>query len=216
MKNRLIVIGAVLLIVGIPALAWLLGMEPQLRQAGLANADREQAQIVNAAHEAKLVELQKLNDRMDELEVELADLAAMIPGDDAVSTLLGQLNELAEEAGVAIQSITAEVPKIFAAEKDPSAPAAPASGETATTTQEVTNSATTVGDAGMIAIPIEIRVLGERDATLKFTALAQAGTRLYLVTDAEISTAPDDGTTTTLKGFVFVLPDARAALEINE
>ncbi len=80
-QNRLIAIGAVLLMVAIPALAWLLGVEPQLRQAGAANADREQAESINAAHEAKLVELQALEDRMDELETELAGLSRHDPGE---------------------------------------------------------------------------------------------------------------------------------------
>lgn len=213
-RTRLIAIGAIVLMIGIPLLTWFLAIQPQLQQANTANSERSQVETINRAHEATLVDLRDLDENLDQLEVELADLSQMVPGDAAISTLLGQLDALAEEAGVAIVSIRAELPEYFAPDgKKPQATPAAGSGATETT---VSVSATSIGDTGMITLPIKIEVLGERDATLKFTQLAQHGTRLYLVTDMEIVTAPDDGTNTILEGLVFVLPDRRAALEINE
>lgn len=216
-RTRLIAIGAIVLMIGIPLLTWFLAIQPQLQQANTANSERSQVETINRAHEATLVELRDLDENLDELEVELADLSQMVPGDAAISTLLGQLDALAEEAGVAIVSIRAELPEYFAPDgKKPQPPKTPSQTAGGSAETAVTDDVATIGDTGMITLPIKIEVLGDRDATLKFTQLAQHGTRLYLVTDMEIVTAPDDGTNTILEGLVFVLLDRRAALEINE
>jgi Tfp pilus assembly protein PilO len=72
---------AVLVVVALVAGTWFLGIAPRLAEAATANTDRETVEAQNRAHQAELDRLLELNDRLPELQAELAEIRTAIPGD---------------------------------------------------------------------------------------------------------------------------------------
>lgn len=211
-RSRLWIIGSVLVIVALVALGWFAGISPKLAEARQADTERESVATVNAAHEATLAKLKKLNDSLPELEKELAELRKALPDDAAISTLLGQLNSIAEQNGVQLTSFTAESPAEFAAAVPTPVATDPGDGATAPAPTAPSAAGAIIapvaaGSSEFVTIPVNVTVVGPALGVAGFIESVQFGDRLLLVTDLSITTDASGGTSS-IDGFIYVLRGA--------
>lgn len=222
-RTKLWIAGIALVAVLVVLLGWFTGIAPKLAEARTADKERANVEVTNQAHQATVLELRELDERLPELEEELEDLRVALPTDTAVSTLLGQLNELALKNSVGIESITAGTPlELEPPAPDPAAPVpAPAAADAPEATDAPEDPPVTdapVVDApvalpdgtALISIPITVTVAGDKAALTAFIQSVQYGARLFLVTDLSIDIEGSGGKST-IDGLIYVLPDANAA-----
>ncbi|MFN3707724.1 type 4a pilus biogenesis protein PilO [Microcella sp.] len=189
---RMWVIGAVVVSLVIAGLGWTLGVSPRLDDAARADSERQNVELVNVGYEATLQELRQLSENLPALESELDAIRREIPEGPELSALLGQLNALAESAGVEISQITADPPLLFPAE----------------IVEEF-------GVTGLVAVPVRVSATGDPIGLSDFLRSVQFGTRLFLVEQFTLSESGDSGAVS-LQGFVFVIPPAGTALPTDE
>jgi Tfp pilus assembly protein PilO len=215
-STRLWLIGIVLVAVVLSALGWFAGIQPKLAESSAADKERSSVESTNAAHEQTLLVLRELDQKLPELEDELAELRVELPADTAVSTLLGQLNELAVQNSVGIESITAGTPLKFATPPvDPAASADPPAGEEGAPATDAPAAAVSPVIEGLVSIPVTVSVTGDAERLKSFIEGVQFGERLYLMTDLSIDLSGAGGTAT-LDGLVYVLPDTRPDEETQD
>lgn len=239
-KNRVWMIGAVLVIGAVVVLGWVLGISPKLSDASAHSAERETTLAQNAAYEAQIVTLKKQFEDIDSLKADLSDIVQAVPGSAEIPALLDELNQVAASSEVVMSGFTsndaqAYDPALLAivdpASAAPVAEVTPAPAQSAATDAAVVaaNAATT-GVAGtssaggvdpritatnFIAIPISITVEASYTNVLDFVSGVQAGHRLVLVTAVSTTEPTVEGTVTgTITAFVYVLldPDAEDAV----
>lgn len=185
---RLWVIGSVVVAILILALGWFLGVQPRLAEAGAAELERRSVAETNAGYEATLVELRELSANLPALQRDLDAIRVEIPEAPELSTLLGQLNEIAVAAGVSINEVTANTPQLVE----------PALLEP-------------LGVSDLVAIPVQISALGSTEGLSAFLRNAQFGPRLMFVSSFTTSDDAESGRVS-LTGFIFVLPEEGAVL----
>lgn len=202
--------GAALVMVVIVALGWVLGIEPRLTEARVADEERATVVTLNASYEDVLVKLKKLDEDLPTLSGELDSLRAALPADAQISTLLGQLNSLAAESGVVLTAITAGVPAPFAsAEPVAEAPVAAEEDAAEADPAETEADAAAVAPAGpenFVSVPISVTAAGAAPGVLDFVQRVQFGTRLFVVDGLTVIYEEGSGTVT-IEGLVYVLTD---------
>ncbi len=201
--------GAVLLMVVVVALGWVLGVEPRLTEARAADDDRAGVEALNVSYERTLVTLRELDENLPALKEQRDELRAALPTDAEVATLLGQLNELAAENSVALNSITAGVPAAFGLTETATAPTpAPVEGEEPVAGEPAAEVApATAIPANFVSVPITVIAKGDAAQILEFVESVQYGTRLFFVDELKI-TFDGTGGEVTIDGLVYVLADA--------
>lgn len=185
---RLWVIGSVFAAILILAAGWFLGIQPKLTEAGAAELERRNVAETNAGYEATLIELRELSANLPALQRDLDAIRVEIPDAPELSTLLGQLNEIAVAAGVSINEVTANTPQLVE----------PALLEP-------------LGVSDLVAIPVQISALGSTEGLSAFLRNAQFGPRLMFVSSFTTSDDAESGRVS-LTGFIFVLPEEGAVL----
>lgn len=105
-KNRLWLIGSVLLMVVAVALGWFVGVAPQLSAIASADVQRAQVQQLNARHQATLARLKKDFAQLGVLQGRLADLSGSVPGDSASSAFVDEVDSVAASAGVTVTGVS--------------------------------------------------------------------------------------------------------------
>ncbi|MET0715245.1 MAG: hypothetical protein ABWY57_10055, partial [Mycetocola sp.] len=208
-RTKVWIAAIALVAVVIVLLGWFTGIQPKLAEARKADNERASVATINDAHERTVLELRELDDRLPALEKELEALRVALPTDPAVSTLLGQLNELALENSVGIESITAgtpleltpaasvpgEVPAPADASADAPVPDEPATDEPATDAPAEVEPVAPVR-TDIVSIPVTVVVSGETDALAAFLRSVQYGPRLFLVTDLVVDIEGSGGKST--------------------
>jgi Tfp pilus assembly protein PilO len=237
-KNRLWVIGILLVIGAVVGLGWLLGISPKLSEVRLAQADRDTTLAQNSAYELQVIALKKQFEKIDELTDELAAIQLAVPSSGEIPALIDELNSIAASSQVVITGFTQNDAQAY----DPAllvvtAPAAgaptpaPTSGATPSPApSNAANAATEAATAGVvpvagadprltsanfIAIPLSITATGPYDRVLDFVSGIQHGRRLLLINAlSTVSTADGAaaGTVTgTITAFAYVLDSNTAA-----
>jgi Tfp pilus assembly protein PilO len=201
MNSKMWILIAAILSVAVLAMGWFLGVSPKLDEMNSANDQRASVEQQNKLHEARVAELKKQFENIDELKEKLAEFQLALPPGDELSTFLGQLHALEASSGVLLTK--------FAASDGQSYVAAPG----ATTNPLVTAD-------NFVAITIDLTVTGTRGQVIDFLNDLQYGDRLFLVTkltvaqDQSGSSGSEEGTvggyTGTITGFVYVLVDPSA------
>lgn len=204
--------GAAVVMVAIVALGWVLGIDPRLTEARVADDERATVTALNASYEAVLVKLKELDEDLPALSSELAVLRSALPADAEISTLLGQLNVLAADSGVVLTAITAGVPAPFAStEVVAEAPVATEEG-----TEEADAAAVApAGPENFVSVPISVTAAGAAPGVLDFVQRVQFGTRLFVV-DGLTVIYEEDGGTVTIEGLVYVLTDGTRGGDAEE
>ena len=210
-KNRLWVIGSVVVMVAIVLAGWFLGIQPQLNSTAVSELQRQTMASTNASYAAQLAKLQADNKKLPELRSRLAVLTDSIPALTDSEGFVTEANQIASQTGVTITTFNftdaQRYQPVVALPAAPSTPAA-AGGSTASptpspsATPSPTVTAAPVAPApgtppvsnllinanNFAAIPVQITVRGTFAQALDFIKGMQTGGRLFLVTT--ISTTP--------------------------
>ncbi|TFB87091.1 hypothetical protein E3O44_08055 [Cryobacterium algoricola] len=216
-KNRIWMIGSVLVMVAVVGLGLLLGIQPQLAAVATADDARVGVEATNASQAAVLAKLQADFAGIDTLKADLVPLEASVPSGTQMPRFVNQLDALAKSTSVTLTGMTVADAVPYAA------PAPLASTGTAGTAvvaaPPVTNSLITATNFASLAV--QITVVGSFDHSLDFVNGLQSGERLFLVTGLTTSKAEADpaakgkastDVTAVITGFVYVLvPPATAA-----
>ncbi|MDJ0347762.1 hypothetical protein [Cryobacterium sp. PH29-G1] len=203
-RNKLWLIGSVLVTSVILVLGWVLGIQPQLDSMTAANASRTAVQATNAQHVALLAQLKHDFKNLDKLSATAETLGESVPTGSAMPALVDELDAHAEQAGLTLLGMTVTEARAYvpvvpvaaapAAANDAAAaaPAAdaglaatgtvPADGvATGVTTATATATATEITASNFAAFPLDVKVKGTYAQVLDFVARLQTGSRLFLV-----------------------------------
>ena len=240
-KNRLWVIGSVLVMAAILALGFVLGIQPQLKSASEARAERLVVETTNVEQALVLAQLKMDYARIDEVRDELAPLTLSVPAGTEMPAFINQLSELAGQSQVSLTMITVTEPQAYAEVAAPvaEAPVADAAAEGGTADAAAVAApvaAAPVATAGVppvvdaritaanfASLSVQISIRGDYNRVLDFVNGLQTGSRLFLVSDitttalsaegATTETAPVDAGTVdaTVTGLAYVLVPDAAA-----
>lgn len=207
-KNRLWLIGAALIMVVIAGGGWLIGIQPQLSAASLADQTRVNVEAQNAGHEALLIKLKKDYEGIEALKGQLAALRIAVPASAEMPSFVTELNSLAGSHNVTVKSITV-------ADAKPYAPVPATGGGTSNTPAN-----SRINAENFVAIPVQLAVTGPYANVLDFVHDVQTSARLFLVATLSTTgsthskgsvsrptTSGPDTVDATVGGFVYVLLD---------
>lgn len=180
-SNRLWAIGTAIVIVGVLALGWVLGISPKVAELSSVTGSLDAVKVQNQQHQLELTALQEQFENIDNLRAELAELQAAIPADVGLPDFIRQLNTLAAASGVTIDSISTSDPTNY------SMPATPGT----TVDAEGNVVPLPAAPANLITVNIVLKVKGSPSAILLFTRGLQEGERLFFVSDLVINKAAD-------------------------
>lgn len=229
-RNRLFVIGAVVVMVAIVALGWVLGIQPQLVAAASADQDRATAQTQNQASGAVLAKLKSDYAQLDTVKQQRDTLRAAIPADAEMPAFVDELDALAAQNHVVIKAITVSDAQPYAPPAPPVAAPAAKTSSTATpaptdapapasvTTPVQTGAPVAVSDSRITAknfsaIPVQVTVTGSYGDALNFVKGLQMGQRAFLQSSfsSTASTTGSGSVNASIGGFVYVVLASGAA-----
>lgn len=228
-KNRLLTIGAILVMVAVTAGGWFLGIQPQLAAAAATNQSRATIQGQNTVNEALLASLKKDFSHIGALKTQLASLQDSVPASAAMSAFLTEIDSLAGAHQVVATAIRVADATVYSppavAVPVPAAAATAAPTPTPTPvpvapvapvgTLQVVNPKITA--ANFVAIPVHLTITGQYPNVLDFVNGLQMGPRLFLVTTLSITTptaaakTTGSGVESNIGGFIYVLLQKGAA-----
>jgi Tfp pilus assembly protein PilO len=221
-KNKLWLIGSVLVTSVIVVLGVLLGVQPQLDSMNTADASRAAVQRTNAGHVALLTRLKHDFEGLEALTKTAEALAESVPSGSAMPAFVDQLDAQAQAVGLTLTGMTvteaqAYVPIVPAASAAaaavPSSAAAAAPRSEAATASEATTPAALITAGNFAAFPLQITVTGTYAQVLEFVASLQSGGRLFLVhgIDTVQASGEDALVDATISGLVYSLVAPAAA-----
>lgn len=196
-NNRIWILLAAVVSVGVIALGWFIGVSPKLDEVALADKQQLSVEAQNDLQEARVATLKEQFSRIDELKADLAKLQLALPPGDDLSTFLGQLHDLEGTSGVLLTRFTSSDAQKYV----------PVVGSVIDPLVTVEN---------FVTVPIGLTVEGTREQVLKFVSDLQYGKRLFLVNQLTVSEGDDtvgeeDESTSKyigiITGFVYVLID---------
>lgn len=182
-KNRMWVIGAVLVMVVTMAGGWLIGVAPQLTTVASAHGDRATVIAANNRNAIFLAKLKRDYENIDALKNQVSTLQESVPTAADVSSFVTELNSLANARKVTLKSITVSDAKAYI----PTTQAAAAKNTTSGSPQ--TNPKIT--STNFVTIPVTIGVTGDYGKVLDFVNDVQLGRRLFLVSTLSSTGATD-------------------------
>ncbi|MCY7287154.1 MAG: hypothetical protein LH624_02615 [Cryobacterium sp.] len=210
-KNRLWVIGSVLVMGAILALGFVLGIQPQLESASAAQSERLVVETTNAEQAVVLAQLKEDFASIDEVRQALAPLTISVPTGTEMPAFVNQLSELAGQSQVSLTGITVSEPQAYATVEAP-AEAVPvasvAAGDAAPTDAAVAApvAAAPAATAGVppvvdsritatnfASLSVQISITGDYSRVLDFVNGLQTGSRLFLVSGITTATVAAEG-----------------------
>lgn len=202
-RNRIWVIGAVLLIGVTGFLGWMLGISPKLSEARAADEERVSVETQNVGYEAQVATLKTQFESIGKLKSELAALQLAVPNAADIPAFVTQLDVISQQHQVTLTDITVNdaqpyVPVVVAAPvaetAAPVASDAAAAAEAAPVVAPVAPTALDLGAAlaptpsplvtaaNFVSVPVSLTVDGSYGSVLDFLEGLQKGTRLVMVT----------------------------------
>jgi len=211
----------------IVAAGWFLAVGPKRAEAAELRLQAEEQLATNSSLETQLQVLRAQAKDLPKEQAKLAAVAAQIPADPALPSLVRALLEASERTGVDLVSVAPGAPELVVVAL-PVAPEAPAAGQSAPVEGAPVGPAEPVaGPAGQLAnIPVAITVVGDYFEVQQFVAALETLPRALRVSDLTISpgasptdtgeTSTEDGRSlsTQISGIVFMAanrPPAAAA-----
>jgi Tfp pilus assembly protein PilO len=232
-KNRIWMLGSVVVMVAVVALGFLLGIQPHLKTVAAARADSAAVTAVNLAQTATLDKLKQDFAGIDEVRAELEPLNLSVPTGTEMATFVSQLSALAARSQVTVSSITiADAVAYTPVVATPAEAPAPVADD-AEATEAVPAEVGPVDIAGIppvvdplitadsfASLNVQISIQGDYDRVLEFVDGLQTGGRLFLVSGISTSSSTgegSDGVEATISGLVYVLvPPTGAAVPATE
>jgi hypothetical protein len=186
--------GTAAVCLGLVAVTYVGLVGPKHGEADDLRASAEQAQTRDDTLEVKLAQLKTQFAKLPEKQSELATALGQMPVDADVPTVVRSLDTLATKSGVSLDAVT------------------PAPGQYIDSSGHPAGSLTAGSGSKIVGIPMTVTVHGPYFKTVTFLKGLQSGQRAFLVTGLQVSVASAD-VTLTIKGRVFALPGAAAALD---
>lgn len=192
-KNRIWLIGSVLLMIVAVVLGYTMGISPKLDEASSAKETRLGVEAQNEIYELQLAQLKKQFENIDELQAELDDLRQEVPADARFPDLIKQLEKAASKHNVTVTIISVSDPQLYVPipADEAAAPAsdtadgaegeAPADAADATAPVAPAPLPAAVDAENFVAVPISLAVAGKYQNVLNFMESVQKGKRLFLV-----------------------------------
>ena len=210
-KNRMWVIGAVVVMVVTLAGGWLIGIAPQLTAVASAHRDRATVIAANNRNEILLAKLKRDYENIDALKNQVSTLQESVPTAAEVSSFVTELNSLANARKVTLKSITVSEAKAYIPTTQAVAAKTNPSGSPQTNPKITTSN--------FVTIPVTIGVTGDYGKVLDFVNDLQLGRRLFLVSTltsmgatnskgakgSRMSSGGSQRVDSTIAGFMYVL-----------
>ena len=209
MKLR-IAIGAVVMI-GVLALAWVFGVQPQLAAADQDAQNRATYEQLTAVYQNRLRSLATDRQNLPALQARLAAAEAYIPTSPSLGDFLTELNQLETKLGVHVTAYQASDPVATVTSATTTAStASTGSSASGTATAGVAGAtAATAPSSGLYEIPVQVQVEGPYDKIVDFTGALEKGSRLFIGTKVTIGASPSGaGFAGTVSGDVFAVAAA--------
>lgn len=186
-NNRIWVLGGVVVIVVVAALALLLGVKPQIDATLVADADRVNVETQNAAADGSLAALRTKFEQLGDFKSRLAELQKSIPATSNMGAVTTQLNAGQATYGVVVKNITVldALPFAPSAEMEAAVPAS-------------------ITSANFTVIPITVQIAGKPAAMFEYIHGLQTGERLILVKGLTVTA----DNTIDISANVYVLTDS--------
>ncbi|MET0843395.1 MAG: hypothetical protein ABWY23_06070 [Mycetocola sp.] len=225
-KTKIWIVASSIVMAGILALGWFVGIDPQLQAKAATDELRESVDAQNEATQLAIGRLKGDFEKIDELRTELAGLRSSIPESGNMPAFLTQLDNVAKASKTTVTALSVSeaveytapatavevVPEAETgaepapeAEAVPDAAAAPVDEAAADVPSVITDSRVT--SANFVVIPVTVTVEGDAAGARSFLDKLQHGARLFLATN--ISIAPKDieagSFSATVGGYVYVL-----------
>lgn len=222
-KTKIWILASAIVMVGILALGWFVGVDPQLKAIASTDEQRVSVEAQNTATELATVKLKKDFESIDDLKTQLAGLRGSIPAESELASFLTQLDVLAAASKSKVTSLTVSEAIPYTAPETSTPPVeAPVEGEADgegeeepaadTPAEDVPEIPRTITDPrinseNFVAIPVEVTVEGDRDAARAFIDELQHGPRLFMAITINIAPIEDKPGvfTSTVSGYVYVL-----------
>ena len=224
----------VLACLGIAAAGWFLLVSPKKAEAADLQAQTASQESTNASLRTQLEVLKAQAKDLPKKQADLARVAAKIPDNPALPSLIRALTAAAASAGVELVSVTPGPPAAVAvaapvAAPAPADPAAPPADPAAAPAPAPGAAVPGAGTAGTLAgIPVAINVVGGYFEVAQFMSSLESLPRALRVTNLTVapgtsptagegaSTTVEDGRslTTTITGSVFMAADRPAATPV--
>lgn len=199
--TRIWTVGAVLVIGGILALGWLIGVSPLLAQTAAADAERAGIEAQNATQQAQLAVMKADFENLDAIAAELEPLQESIPAEERTEVFAATVESFAAANGVALTSYVAGELPFFGAPSDAATSSVAGTGGIALTTPAGT----------VYAIPITIGLEGTPEAVMSTVRALQGGQRLFLVNSVAFDRGLRGSPSATVTGYIFMLTDRQLA-----
>lgn len=205
MNNRMWLLIAAVVSVGVLLIGWFVGISPELDKKAAAEEQIANVEQQNAGIQVVINQLTADNAKMDEFEAELKELQVALPPGGELSTFLGQLHQLEITSGVVVKSFSAGSGMPFVAVPN---------GTDTVVSPLVTS-------ANFIVIDVQLNVTGTRQEVLDFVQALQLGDRLFLINSLSVQggdEVSEDGEgepvatpyTGNISGYIYVLVDPKA------
>ncbi|WP_130176078.1 hypothetical protein [Cryobacterium sp. SO1] len=222
-KNRLWIIGCVMVMVVVLLGGFVLGIQPQLAAAAAANEERASVATSNAGQSAVLDQLKKDFENIDALNAELAPLSASVPSGTGMPAFVNQLDALAGATQVTLDGFTVTDATPYAPVAAPVAAADPSAASTAEPVPTSSDAAVpTAGvppvtsaqitETNFASLAVTVTVSGGYANALNFVNGLQTGERLFLVTgitttavDAAEGETASGAVSSVITGLIYVL-----------
>lgn len=201
-RQRLWVIGSIILTIAILVFGWFLAISPMLGAATTANSQRAEVDAENVKQEQVLAQLKLDFENIDELRAERAKLELAIPSDESLDLFLDELSSIAGASGVTVVTVAAATPSPFVAREG--------------------LAVSLVDGTNLLSLPVTLTVTGSSQQVLDFVSRLQQAERVFVpdalglaVVTGTATTGPDgqpvasSGTviTTSIAGLAYVLVD---------
>jgi Tfp pilus assembly protein PilO len=204
-NNRLVI--AVLAIVVLAVAFWMLLLGPKREEAGTLRTQVNEAQTQLTQHRAEVAQALEARKEFATDYQHLVILGKAVPSDDDTSSLLVQVNRIADKAKVSFRTLTLAASEGEATAPAPAAPAAPEAPSTETSTAPASLPSPTevaastlplgaaIGPAGLDVLPYDLSFKG------KFFQIADFIKGLDSLVKTQNAKVGVDGRLVTINGF---------------
>ncbi len=155
--------GTVIVMIVILALGWFLGVAPKLAEAAVANTERVAVESQNALAQVAIQELEQSRSRLPELRRELDELADGFPPSAEYANAIQQYLASLASTSVVLDNLAIQEPAIADAEL-------------------ILEEGQEVPTGTLLAIPVQISVLGDLPAVLSYANALQQSSRFVVIT----------------------------------
>jgi Tfp pilus assembly protein PilO len=172
-SNRIWVLGSVVVIIGLLAATWFLGVSPQLSLAALSATDKIAVDGQNQIQQAKVTQLKSDFEGMDALEKELDTAREVVPNSKGQAALIAEIASIAKKNKITVEGLAFAdpIPYTPGDSVDP----------------DVVASIPLVSTGNFFTVPVTMTLQGKYGDVMDFVDEVQHGTRLVLIHDLALN-----------------------------